>query len=86
MMACALAVVAAACSFRPAGGGPRTAALRVASGARVLVFSPQGKLLGRLNTGERTANCTFGDDGSTLYVTADMYLCKVKTMVKGLGY
>ena len=40
MMACALAVVAAACSFRPAGGGPRASALRVSSGARVLVFSP----------------------------------------------
>jgi gluconolactonase len=50
----------------------------------VLVFSPQGKLLGRLNTGEATANCAFGDNGKTLYITADMYLCRIKTMVEGL--
>jgi gluconolactonase len=50
----------------------------------VLVFSPQGKLLGRLATGEKTANCTFGgDDGSTLYITADMYFCKVETLTQG---
>lgn len=52
----------------------------------VYVFNPDGKLLGRLSTGERTANCTFGDDGSTLYITADMYFCKVKTNVKGIGF
>jgi gluconolactonase len=52
----------------------------------VLVFSPEGKLLGRLDTGEKTANCAFGDDGSTLYITADMYLCKVKTLAKGRGF
>ena len=50
----------------------------------VYVFSPEGKVLGRLNTGERTANCTFGGkDGSTLYITADMYFCQVPTMTKG---
>ncbi|QDU94576.1 SMP-30/gluconolactonase/LRE family protein [Lignipirellula cremea] len=51
----------------------------------VYVFSPEGKVLGRLSTGERTANCTFGADGKTLFITADMYLCRVKTLVKGLG-
>jgi gluconolactonase len=50
----------------------------------VLIFAPSGKLLGVMHTGERTANCTFGDDGSTLYITADMYLCRVKTKTKGL--
>jgi gluconolactonase len=50
----------------------------------VYVFSPDGKVLGRLATGQRTANCTFGgEDGSTLYITADMYFCKVKTLTKG---
>ncbi|MBI1249093.1 SMP-30/gluconolactonase/LRE family protein [bacterium] len=49
----------------------------------VLVFTPEGKLLGRLSTGERTANCAFGPDG-TIYLTADMYLCRVKTNAKGL--
>ena len=49
----------------------------------ILVISPGGKLLGRLNTGEATANCNWGDDGSTLYITADMFLLRIKTMTKG---
>ena len=52
----------------------------------VLIISPQGKHLGTLATGEATANCGWGDDGSTLYITADMYLCRVKTKVKGAGF
>ena len=52
----------------------------------VIVFSPEGKVLGKLLTGEATANCAWGDDGSTLYITADMYLCKVKTTAKGVGF
>jgi gluconolactonase len=49
----------------------------------VSVFNPEGKLLGRLNTGEATANCKFGgDDGQTLFVCADMYFCRVKTNAK----
>ena len=52
----------------------------------VLVISPEGKHLGTLATGEATANCGWGDDGSTLYITADMYLCRVKTKTKGAGW
>lgn len=44
----------------------------------VYCLSPEGKPLGRLNTGVPTANCKFGDDGN-LYITADMYLARVKT-------
>jgi len=51
----------------------------------VLVISREGKHLGTLATGEATANCAWGDDGSTLYITADMYLCRVRTAVKGAG-
>jgi gluconolactonase len=51
----------------------------------VYIFNPQGKLLGRISTGERTANCTFGgDDGSMLYLTADTYLCRIQTKTKGI--
>jgi gluconolactonase len=52
----------------------------------VWIFSSAGKVLGRIDTGEATANCTFGDDGSTLYITADMYFCRIKTMSKGMGF
>ena len=50
------------------------------------VFSPEGTFLGRVNTGELTANCCFGDDGSMLYITANMYLCRIKTTTKGIGF
>jgi gluconolactonase len=49
----------------------------------VLVLDPEGRLLGRLNTGQKTANCTFGEDGRTLFITADAYLCRVPTRVRG---
>lgn len=52
----------------------------------VYCFSPEGKVLGRLNTGERTGNCTFGEDGSSLFICAHSYLCRVRTAVKGTGY
>jgi gluconolactonase len=44
----------------------------------VFIFNAAGKLLGRLVTNERTSNCELADDG-WLYVTVDMYLCRVKT-------
>ena len=55
----------------------------------ILVIAPDqangpGKLLGRIRTGVATANCAFGNDGSTLYITADMYLIRIKTLTRGL--
>ena len=52
----------------------------------VLVIAPDGTLLGRLATGVATANCSWGDDGSTLYITAHMHLCRVRTSTKGVGW
>jgi gluconolactonase len=52
----------------------------------VLVISPAGKHLGTINTGEQTGNCAWGDNGSTLYITADMFLVRVKTATKGAGW
>ncbi|MDA7681946.1 SMP-30/gluconolactonase/LRE family protein, partial [Verrucomicrobiales bacterium] len=52
----------------------------------VLVFNPEGKLLGRISTGEKTANCGWGNDGTVLYLTADMYICRIQTKVKGAGW
>ncbi|MGE3313927.1 MAG: SMP-30/gluconolactonase/LRE family protein [Planctomycetaceae bacterium] len=42
------------------------------------VFSPNGETLGRIDTGEASANCAFGNNGAYLYICADMYLCRVK--------
>jgi gluconolactonase len=49
----------------------------------IWIFSPEAKLLGRINTGERTSNCGFGEDGRTLFVTADSFLCRIETKSKG---
>lgn len=49
----------------------------------VLVFSPDGKHLGTINTDEPTANCNWGDDGSVLYIAANHYLSRIKTSTKG---
>ncbi len=49
----------------------------------VSVISSDGRLLGRFNTGVATANCAWGDDGSTLYITADSYLCRVRLTTRG---
>lgn len=50
------------------------------------IYAPDGKLLGRIDTGEATSNCAWGDDGSTLYITADMYVCRIKTKTRGNGW
>lgn len=52
----------------------------------VWIISPEAKALGRIQTFEKTANCAWGNDGSVLYITADMYLCRVKTKTKGAGW
>ena len=50
----------------------------------VLIISKDGKHLGSILTGQATANCAFGGaDRSTLYITADMFLLRVKTLAKG---
>ena len=52
----------------------------------VYVFNPKGKILGRLDTGERTANVGWGGDGTVLYICADSYLCRIQTTTKGAGW
>ena len=49
----------------------------------VCVFAPDGTHLGTIDTNEPTANCAWGDDGSVLYMTANKYLCRIKTATKG---
>jgi gluconolactonase len=50
------------------------------------VFSPDGKRLGRIDTSQRTSNCNWGGDGSTLYITADSYICRLQTKTRGNGW
>jgi gluconolactonase len=52
----------------------------------ILIFSPDGKHLGTLMTGEPTANCAFGEDGSTLFVAANHNLLRIRLDTKGVGF
>jgi len=49
----------------------------------VLVFAADGTHLGTFLTGQATANCCFGDDGQTLFITADSLLCRVRLTTRG---
>lgn len=50
----------------------------------VLVYAPDGKLLGRILTGVPTANVAFGEDGATLFVTANHRVLRLRTKTKGM--
>ncbi len=50
----------------------------------VLVYAPDGTLLGRILTGVPTANVAFGEDGSTLFITANHRVLRLKTKTQGV--
>src|SRR5690606_10743205 len=52
----------------------------------VLVLSPSGKRLGRIATGKPIANCTFGDDGRTLYMTSQDLVARIRLNTVGQGF
>lgn len=43
----------------------------------VWIFAPDGRALGKVKTGQATSNCAIGNEGSMLYMTADMYLMRI---------
>ncbi len=44
----------------------------------VWIFNKDGKVLGKIKLPEASANCSLSPDEKTLYITADMYLLRVK--------
>lgn len=54
-----------------------------ATGPGGLHIFADGTHLGTLETGQATGNCAWGDDGSTLYIQADMYLLRIKLTTQG---
>lgn len=52
----------------------------------VIVFAPDGRRLGRIETGTAVANCAFGDDGRTLYMTSHGFVARIRVRVSGLGF
>jgi gluconolactonase len=53
--------------------------------AGMMIFSPEGKLLGAIQFPELPANCAWGDaDGKTLYVTARTSLYRIRLNIAGI--
>lgn len=44
----------------------------------ILIFTPEAEHLGTILTGQATSNCTLDEDGSYLYITADMFLMRIR--------
>jgi gluconolactonase len=50
----------------------------------VLIMDSNGKRLGRIRTGSAIANCAFGDDGRTLYMTSHKFLARIRLNIQGI--
>jgi gluconolactonase len=57
-----------------------------AAPAGIFVLSPDGTLLGRFDLGVPTGNCAWGEDGSTLFITANHNLYRIRLSIKGAGW
>jgi gluconolactonase len=51
----------------------------------VQVFAPDGKLLGFIECPQMPANCAWGDDGSTLYITARTAVYRTRLDTRGIA-
>jgi len=52
----------------------------------VLIINADGEHLGTILASPRTSNATFGEDGSTLFITANTRLVRIRLNVKGVGF
>jgi gluconolactonase len=52
----------------------------------ILVLSKDGKRLGRIWDGKATANCKFGEDGKTLFLTSSNMVARIRLNVSGQGF
>jgi gluconolactonase len=52
----------------------------------IYVIAPDGTLLGRFDFGVATGNCAFGEDGSTLFVTSNTAVYRIRLTTKGAGF
>ena len=50
------------------------------------VFAPDGTRLGRIETGVKTGNLNWGEDGSVLYIAANHWILRLQTTTKGKGF
>lgn len=52
----------------------------------IYVIAPDGTLLGRFHFGVATGNCAWGEDGSTLFITSNHAVYRVRLTTKGAGF
>jgi gluconolactonase len=50
------------------------------------VFAPQGGRIGRIDLGQKVANCTFGEDGRTLFIASSNLVARLRTLTRGAGF
>ncbi len=55
-------------------------------GGGVLIINAEGEHLGSIMAPPRTSNAAFGEDGSTLFITANTRLVRIRLNVKGVGF
>ncbi len=60
--------------------------LWAAAPSGIFVIAPDGTLLGRFDLGSPTGNCAWGEDGSTLFVTSNHNLYRVRLNTRGAGW
>lgn len=51
----------------------------------LFILEPDGTLLGRFDLGTATGNCAWGEDGSTLFITSNHILYRIRLNTKGAG-
>lgn len=49
----------------------------------VHILTPDGRSLGRIDTGTAAANCKFGEGGRTLFITSGPFVAKLQTLTRG---
>jgi gluconolactonase len=52
----------------------------------IMILTPEAKLLGVIETGGPAANCAFGEDGKTLFLTSNHIVARVRTKTSGLAW
>jgi len=52
----------------------------------LFVIAPDGTLLGRFDLGAPTGNCAWGEDRSTLFITSNSIVYRIRLKTKGTGF
>lgn len=51
----------------------------------LFILAPDGTLLGRFDLGTPTGNCAWGEDSSTLFITSNTLVYRIRLQTKGVG-